>query len=157
MIKSRCGRAGTRHVGHSHGDHHPRMSLLSKFVSMIAQCPRHLSNHSCAANHCDRGANRQDQRRSSVQVQLHEDTAHFLLTATLCRSFSLPTFLLREHKGQNNVVQHAHPRWMDFETRLPFFKTAACPMEFGDYRLILIHGDQLQNQAMGSVSRVLVQ
>lgn len=60
-----------------------------------------------------------------------------------CSSFSSPTFLLRKHERQNDVVQHVHPLGLDFESCFLFLREVVRTMKFSDNRLFLIYGDQL--------------
>ena len=64
--------------------------------------------------------------------------------ARFCPRFPLPALLLRKHKRQNNVVQHVHPRWLDFESRFLFLGDMVGAVELSDQRLPLIRGDQLE-------------
>lgn len=68
-------------------------------------------------------------------------------TATVgrfCPSFSSPSFLLRKHERQNDVVQHGHPGGLDFKSCFLFPREVVCAMEFSNNHLFLIYGDQLQ-------------
>ena len=56
---------------------------------------------------------------------------------------SLPTFVLRKHECQNDVIQHLHSGRLDFDSRLLFLQDVVCSVELGDDRLLLICGDQL--------------
>ena len=58
----------------------------------------------------------------------------------LCGCFPFPAILLYKYERQNDGVQHAHPRWMDFEPRLLFLPRAVV---FSNYCFLLIGGDQL--------------
>ena len=60
-----------------------------------------------------------------------------------CPRFPFPAFLLDKHKRQNDVVQHAHPRRLDFESRLPLLHDLVCAVEFSNYCLLFVCGDQL--------------
>ena len=52
--------------------------------------------------------------------------------------------MIRKHEGQNDVVQHIHPRWFDLESRLLPLRNVVCTVEFSNYCLVLIGSDQLR-------------
>lgn len=68
-------------------------------------------------------------------------------TARLRPRFSFPAFVLGKHERQNYVVQHIHPRGVDFQPRLPFPQDVICAVEFSDHCLLPVGGDQLCNVA----------
>lgn len=73
-----------------------------------------------------------------------------------CRHFSLSTLALHNYERQNDVVQHPHPRWLDFESRLPLLYEVACMVELSNNRLLLISSDQLHTVVQRRGHRVEV-
>ena len=78
-----------------------------------------------------------------------------LLTSAACDGhplLSLSTLVLDAYERQDDIIQHAHPRWLYFEPRLSFLGDVVCPMKFSNHSLLLIGGDQLATAIRCSVS-----
>jgi len=72
-------------------------------------------------------------------------TATATALARIRPCFSLPTFILRKHERQDDVVQHIHPCRLDFKPWLLSSREVVRAVEFGNYCLFLIGSDQLRD------------
>ena len=86
------------------------------------------------------------ERKKSCFLASHPDITNYLSHTTTirpCPCLSFPALILRIYERQNDVVQHVHPRGLDFKSRLPPVPEVARTVEFCDHRLPPISGNQL--------------
>ena len=82
----------------------------------------------------------------SLLVTSHKIIASVATSITRITLFSFPTFVLCKHEGQNDVVQHVHPRWLDLESCLLSLRNVVGAVEFSNYCLLFVGGDQLRDK-----------